>query len=208
MTTSKTKKKATRKPVETDQGKRHTIRPESGGIDLLRIADKVGLQQYAAEGIRDRRTRAIAELVSMEEGKRPSAILQAQYIREIGAMDQDEIFAGMDSFAEETAWEDRELNRLSMAIDAKYKEYGAADDEDWPDGEAPEDMEELRTAFDKRFLQLKLSFLRHHGEDTMADLLENDPDEYAARVDKGRKIFEANHAAGKYAKEESDEKTE
>ena len=33
---------------------------QASGIDLLRIADRVGLQQYAAEGFRDQKTRAYA----------------------------------------------------------------------------------------------------------------------------------------------------
>ncbi len=186
---------------------------KAGGIDLLRIADKVGLQQFAAEGFRDRKTRAFAELARLDNGDKPSAILMAQYIRERGGMDPDEVFAGLDSFIEEIAWEDRELNRLSAAIDAKYKEYWAMEGDEWPkedeywaDGEAPEDMEKLRTAFDDRFRQLKTSILRHHAENEMADLLLNDPAAYADRVEKGRKIFEDNHAAGKYAGKVKDDK--
>ena len=210
--TTKTKKTARKtaagrgKPPERQAVKREAP-GQSGGMDLLRIADKVGLQQYAAEGFRDRKTRAMAVLARMMETEGDKAdvpmdeiMLKAQYIRERGGMEPDEIFAGMDCFAEETAWEDRELNRLSAAIDAKYKEYGAKKDEHWADGEAPEDMEILRTAFDERFRQLKVAFFRHYSENEMADLLINDPGAYADRVAKGRPMIEDRKAKHEKAK--------
>jgi hypothetical protein len=186
---------------------------QAGGIDLLRIADKVGLQQYAAEGFRDRQTRAMAALTRMMEREGDKAdvpmdelILRLQFIREMAGMSSEEIFAGIDSLAEETAWEDRELDRLSAAITVKRKKYGLKDDEDWIDGEAPEDTAGLLTAWEDRLRQLKVAILRHHSENEMADLLANDPGAYADRVEKGRKIFEDNHAAGKYEGKAQDEK--
>ena len=183
----------------------------AGGIDLLRIADKVGLQQYAAEGFRDNQSKAMAILAKMDDGPtadlmKKDPILMAQFIRERGGMPPEEIFAAIDSFVEETAWEDRELNRLSAAIDAMYKAYGAKDDEHWPVGEGPEEFEKLRTAFDDRFRQLKLAILYHYAENEMADLLLNDPAAYADRVKKGQKIHEKNRAAGKYSGKVNDDK--
>lgn len=213
----KANKTRTKTKSARGQGARRTAPDQAGGIDLLRIADKVGLQQYAAEGFRDRRTRAIATLARMEDDQTPDPlkkdpILLAQYIRERGGMSPEECFAGINSFVEDIAWEDRELNRLSAAIDAKYKEYWAMEGDEWPkedeyweDGEAPEDMEVLRIAFDDRFRQLKVSILRHHAENEMADLLENDPKAYADRVANGMKVYEANHAAGKYGKGKDEE---
>lgn len=222
MTTKSKANGQTAKPKKTaaPAKRTRTAAGQAGGIDLLRIADKVGLQQYAAEGFRDRQTRAMAMLARMDDG--PTAdqamkepFLMAQFIRERGGMSPEEVFVGIDSFAEEIAWEDRELNRLSAAIDAKYKEYWAKEGDEWPkegeywaDGEAPEDMEILRTAWDDRLRQLKVSILRHHSENEMADILANDPGAYADRVEKGRKIFEDNHAAGKYAGKTKDEKAE
>lgn len=207
------KKKTTKKAKPAGRRDIKRAAPgRAGGIDLLRIADKVGLQQYAAEGFRDRQTRAMAMLARMDDG--PTAdwamkepFLMAQFIRERGGMSPEEVFGGIDSFAEEIAWEDRELIRLSKAIDAKYKEYGAKDDESWAPGDAPEDMEILRTAFDDRLRQLKVSILRHHSENEMADLLANDPGAYADRVEKGRKIFEVNHAE-RLSRKAKDEKAE
>jgi len=195
---------------------------QAGGIDLLRIADKVGLQQYAAEGFRDRQTQATELLFKcLEEaeggGVSPAdqplglIIKKAQIIRELGRRGPDDTFAGLDAIVEGAAGEDRELNRLSRAIDAKYKEYGAKDDEHWPDGEAPEDMEVLRKAFDERQVQLKVSIFRHYGENEMADLLLNDPAAYTERVKRGRAIFDKNHIpalAKKYAWKAKDEKAE
>ena len=191
-----------------------TAAGQPGGIDLLRLADQVGLQQYAAEGFQDRRTlamRALVQLLEAKDGQKGDesmgmVILKAQYIREMGRLSPDEVFAGLDSFAEEIAWEDRELNRLSAAIDAMYKEYGAKDDEHWAVGEGPEEFEKLRTAFDDRFRQLKASILYHYGENEMANLLLNEPDAYAVRIENGLKLTEINRAAGKYSGKVKDDK--
>ena len=207
------RKKAARKTGASRQTIKRDAPGQADGIDLLRIADKVGLQQYAAEGFRDRKTRAFASLARMDDDPtadwaKKEPILIAQFIREMGRMSPEEIFVGIDSFAEEAAWEDRELNRLSAAIAIKRKKYGLQDDEDWLDGEAPEDTAGLLTAWEDRLRQLKVAFLRHHSENEMADILANDPGAYADRVEKGRKIFEDNRAAGKYAGKTKDEKAE
>lgn len=187
---------------------------QPGGMDLLRIADKVGLQQFAAEGFRDRKTRAFAAMTKIEEQKGNLAdapdgqILMIQFIREMKGMSPEEIFYGIDMTAEEAAGEDRELNRLSAAIAIKRKEYGLQDDEDWIDGEAPDDTAPLLDAWEIRLRQLKVAILRHYAENEMADLLENDPKAYADRSAIGWKMSEENHASGKYTRKADDEKTE
>jgi len=109
-------------------------------------------------------------------------------------MKEDEIFAGIAHFVEEIAWNDPEIIRLSKAIDAKHREAGAKEDETWPEGEAPEDVEKLRAAWDSRFLHLRVAILRHHGEDGMADLILNDPDAYAGQVKRGEKLIDERKA--------------
>lgn len=211
---TKAKKTAGRGKPADRKGDKRKAPDQAGGIDLLRLADQVGLQQYAAEGFRDRQTRAMGALVRLLDSAedKPAdepmdmTILKLQYIREMGRLSPDEVFAGLDLFAEEIAWEDRELNRLSAAIDAMYKEYGAKDDEHWAVGEGPEEFEKLRNAFDDRFRQLKASILRHYAENEMADLLLNDPDAYAVRIENGRKLTEKNRAAGKYSGKVNDDK--
>jgi len=110
-------------------------------------------------------------------------------VRDMGTTDEDEAFFymtyTMDQLAEERKEADAELIRLSKAIDAKYKEYGAAEDDYWPDGEAPEDMEELRTAYDERSRQIDAAVMREHGEGGMADLYLNDEKEFFRRRVRG-----------------------
>lgn len=113
----------------------------------------------------------------------------ARSVRDMGTADEDEAFfymtIALDSLAEERIQTDAELVRLSNAIDAKYKEYGAAEDDYWPDGEAPEDMEELRTAYDERSRQIDAAVMREHGEAGMADLYLTDEKEFFRRRVRG-----------------------
>ena len=83
------------------------------------------------------------------------------------------------------AREDKEIKRLSKAIDAKRTAAGLDEDDEWPDDKMPKDVEALYDEWNDRFLQLKVAILRHNEEDKLADLLLNDPDAYQARVTKG-----------------------
>lgn len=208
--TKKKPKMSKTKPASAGKSKTRRTSTGPGGIELLKTAAALDLKLYAIEGLTNFKQRAIASLHRLEEGgmtydqyKPSDWILMLQFIRDghdavsesfnQGLQDRgfgpDEIFAMIDSNVEEIAWQDAGIIRLSKAIDAKHREYGAKDGETWAEGEAPEDVEELRTAFDQRFLQLKLAILRHHDDNGMADLLENDPDAYDDRVESGRAVF-------------------
>jgi hypothetical protein len=174
-------------------------RPDTA--ELIQTADRLGLKLYAVEGLTNERQRKMESLQKIQEGgmtfdkfQDEDWILMSQAIRERGAMSPDEIFAGIDNAVDNIAWKDAGLIRLSNAIDAMYKAYGAKDDEHWPVGEGPDEFEKLRTAFDQRFFQLQVAILRHHGEDDMADLLEKDMDAYAARVEAGQALAEKRHS--------------
>lgn len=208
MKTSNTRKKATTartKPAAVRSKAKRTTSGKPTGLsaaELIQTADQLGLKLYATEGLTNFRQRAMTSLKRIEaagmtyDGLQPEDwILLAQEVREKGGMSSDEIFAGIDNNVDEIVYDDPEIQRLSAAIDAKYKEYGAKDDECWPDGEAPEDMEVLRTAFDDRRFQLRIAVLRHHGEDEMAALLESDPDAYEAIVERGREATMKRQAA-------------
>lgn len=167
---------------------------EAGGMDLLKVAAKVRGQLDIADAGPSKKERALTAIGHLED-KAPTwsdSILMVQFVMETGRGEygEDEGFAAIASFAEEIAWEDQEINRLSKAIDDKHKEAGMTEDETWPDGEGPEDVEALRAAWDSRFLQLRVAILRRHDENEMADLLMNDPDAFQDRVEKGQKIFE------------------
>ena len=190
--TSNAKKLARKAPAGRRDIKRMAV--DAGGMDFLKIAAKVRGQLDIADAGPSKKERALTTAVNLAAGEPTGAdsILMVQFIREQGRgkIGEDECFAGIAGFAESIAWEDHEINRLSKAIDEKHKEAGLAEDETWPDGEGPEDVETLRAAWDSRFLQLRVAILRRHGEDGMADLLMTDPAAFQDRVEKGQKIFD------------------
>lgn len=194
MNTKTKRVKTTRKAPSTTP---RTAADIVGGIDLLRFAGKIRGHLDAIDAGPSRKDRGIALIEHLETGNMTSSdyILMAQYVRDMDGMRKDETFAGIATFVEDIAWEDRALNRLSSAIEEKHKEYWAKEGDEWPqkgeywaDGEAPEDVEELRTSFDNRFVQLKVAILRRNDENEMADLLLNDPNAFLERVEKGMSL--------------------
>ncbi len=220
MKSSTTRKKATTartKPAAARaKAKRTSTRKPTGlsAAELIQTADQLGLRLYAIEGLTNFKRRAMETIervraagMSYDKMTDSDWILMLQFIRDKTGGDQafgricqrlnigpNEAFAGINSFVHEIAWQDGTLLQLSAAIDAKHREYGAKEDETWAEGEAPDDVEELRAAFDRRYLQLKVAILRHHGENEMAALLEADPDAYEARVEAGKGLFNEKRA--------------
>ena len=109
----------------------------------------------------------------------------ARELREGKELGDDEGFSAiaffLDDIAEKRKETDTELARISRAIDRKEKDYGLGKDEDWPPGEAPDDVEKLRAAYDARSSQIDIDVMREHGEDEMADLFLNDEKTYSFR---------------------------
>jgi len=195
----KTETKKRTKTVRKSPSKRTPLSAKSaGGTDLLKIAAKIREQLNTADAGPSKTERAMMAIDHEVPGNMTTGpyILIAQSIRDMGRAGEDQFFASVASFVDEIAWEDREIIRLSKAIDLKHKEAGLGEDETWPDGEGPEDVEKLRTAWDSRFRQLKIAILRQYGEDQMADLLLNDPDAFQGRVEKGQKLYEEKGLGG------------
>lgn len=164
--------------------------------DLLKIADKVAFQSYAAAGIGQTKTRALRALQRMYSEDKPSeggtkgqTIIICRELAASGMMSHDAFFALLASLSEDTAWEDARIQQLSKAIEAWYDEHGATDN--IPTGEGPADLEALRDEFDERFRQIQVAVLRHYEADDMVDLLLHDPEKYAARYDQGVKDLQA-----------------
>jgi hypothetical protein len=188
-------KTKSKKPVGRRIVKRTAPGP-AGGIELLKLADKLDLQRYAAEGL-DKKGRALTALKHLQDGQMTykkftpeDHIFMCRFIREKKAMDEDAIFAFIACLVEEITWEDAELNRLYNASEAKHKEAGFIDDESWPEDNRPADVQKLFDAYWDRFLHLRVAILRHHDEGGMADFLLNDPDAYQERIDKGKKMLD------------------
>lgn len=174
-------------------------RPDAA--DLIRTADALGLKLYAVEGLTNFRQRAREAIKRMEEngfslmdGTLEDHILTCQYFRESGFVDPDIIFAWIDEFADNIVHEDAEIKRLLDANEAKHREAGFAEGETWPDEKPPADVQRLWDAYWERYRRLNIAVLRHHGEDEMADLLENDSDAYDARLEAGQALAEKFHA--------------
>ncbi len=186
------KKPAGKAPARRQAIRRTAPKPPADGKDLLKLAAAVRGQLDIADAGPSKTERGLTALQHQLEGDitYSDAILMAQFIRERGGMGEDEVFAGIASFAEAIAREDGELNRLFQASEAKHKEAGFGEDEEWPEDNRPADVQALFDAYWDRFLQLRVAILRRHGEDGMADLLMNDPDAFQDRVDRGQKAFD------------------
>lgn len=205
----KTTKKAGTKPA----WRRIVKRSAPDMAALLQAADDMDLKLYAAEGLTNFKERALASVERINEAggtfdkfQDSDWILMLQYFRDKGKDDPvaesiiqgrgfgpDEIFAGIDSFVHNIALDDPQLKRLYEASEAKHKAAGFGEDEEWPEDDRPADVQEIFDAYWDRYHQLKVAILRHHGEIEMADLLENDPDDYDARVESGKAIFNEKH---------------
>jgi len=166
-----------------------TAKPIGSGLELLKMANKVDLQRYAAEGgPLNRKSRIWNSFEKIIGGAGPlEDIFAIRFASDRGMITGDQAFAFIHLAAEKQARADSEFERLSRAIDMKRSAAGLAEDDDWPGDEIPKDVEKLYKEFADRFLQLKIAILRHHEEYEMADLLLNDPDAYQARVTKGWK---------------------
>jgi len=189
--------------AKTRQAGRRAIQKKparKGWIDLLKVADQTALNLYAAEGLTNFQERADAciDRIRANDGDiralpLEDQILIAQFIRDRGGMSADEIFAHIDTFVHDIALQDAKLKRLTEISEAKHKEAGYGEDESWPEDQRPADIQKLFDEYWERYDQLKVAILRHHGEDKMADLLVNDPDAYAARVEAGERICDERH---------------
>ena len=87
----------------------------------------------------------------------------------------------LDRLSEERIMKDAELARISADIEKQEKEYGLKEDEDWPAGEAPENVEALRAVYNERCHQITIDVMREHGEDEIADLFQDNEKEYYSR---------------------------
>lgn len=167
--------------------KRQAVKDVGSALELLKMANKVDLQLYAAKGgSLNRKTRALIAIEKIIGGARPLEEINAiQAARHGGMITDDQAFAFIAIAAQNQALADKEIERLSRAIDAKRAAAGLGEDDDWPGDEIPEDVGSLHNEWTGRFLQLKVAILRHHEENEMADLLLHDPDAYQDRLTKG-----------------------
>lgn len=82
---------------------------------------------------------------------------------------------------------DSELGPISRAIEEIRKQHGLAQEEFWPRGEGPEEYvrvnEQYEAVLDKKFLEV----LREFGLDDLADLKEQNSEEFDRLCERGRR---------------------
>lgn len=164
----------------------------SGAASLVKIAAIIRDRINKADAGPTWRERSIAALASTD--RLDGIIRSAQIQRDAGVMAADEavfvIIAMADQLTSEAMGADAELKRISKAIAAAEKKHGLKDDEYWPAGEAPKDVEKLRKAWDRRHKELNATVLRRYGENDLADKLKTDKAALWDQVGKGRaRIF-------------------
>lgn len=196
---SNTRKKATKPATAAKSKTRRRAKPDAA--DLIQTAARLGLKLYAVEGLTNFRQRAREAIKRMEENghsmKDNTAedhILTCQFIRESGDVDPEIVFAWIDSLVHDIALDDAELKRLYDASEARHREAGFGEDDEWPEDKRPADVQALFDAYWELYYQLKVAILRHHGEDEIADLLENDSDAYDVRLETCKALAEKFHS--------------
>lgn len=174
-------KQSKKKPRKKPAGRRTVKRTAPGQAEeIMKTFGKL-------EIIKDR-------LIPSDRDKRIEAeayIELAKENRSSGEWDEDEAFSCLAFFivnviAEQRQDTDEELARISMEMRKKEKEHGLKDeDEYWPRGEGPDDIEELRGAYDYRVREIEMEAMREYGEDEMADLYWNNYPEFNRRHYRG-----------------------
>jgi hypothetical protein len=158
-------------------------RPTGAG-GLLKIAATLKVQLQRADAGPSWRDRLRAALADPDRNER--IIWAVKNARAAGAMDADEasgmIVAAAEVIAEDLYVTDAELRRIGEAIEVASKAHGLKENEHWPEGEGPDDVQELEAQWDRRSHAILAAVLREHGETDAADLLLVEPDKFFDRI--------------------------
>lgn len=180
MTTKSKTIKRTAKP-KTAAPAAKKLTDESG--PLLGIAARIMRLSADAEPNESWRVKAKRSWAGVEDTS--VGILRAGQIMRDADIDVDfalfSICMGAEGIAADREKTDAGLARISRAIDAANKTHGLKEGEYWPRGEAPDDVEELNVAFERRVREIEAAVLREYGENEMADALLADEDAFNAK---------------------------
>jgi len=85
--------------------------------------------------------------------------------------------------------DDPALKAIGEKLRAAEVAHGLAEDEYWPLGEAPDDVEQLRAEWEAAHDRRTAAVFRAHGEGDMADLFLNDRLAFDRRYERGRRAI-------------------
>jgi len=94
-----------------------------------------------------------------------------------------------DEFFLDALGEVPELKPVDEQLRKLEKAYGLKDDEYWPIGEAPEEIEKVRAEWEAVAERAKIAFFRSRGESELATLMEREPALYEQLLEVGRRYF-------------------
>jgi hypothetical protein len=151
----------------------------------------VRLEAIATEANRDRALRAWQRVrTDLDDTQEAGTWIGAAHtLAERGTISDDALCYFVEILLESVTLsatsEDPELVRIEDAMRAVESAHGLAEDEFWYLDEAPPEWVALNDQWDARTNAVAIAFLRTLGHARLADLREQDPDEFEAKCDVG-----------------------
>ena len=171
------------KPSKKAAAAKVAMKPTDESGKLLGIAARIMTLSAAAEPAPSWREKVKRSMTGVEDDR--VGILRAgQAMRDAGvdlAFAYMSICMGAEDIAADREKTDAGLAKISRAIDAANKTHGLKEGEYWPRGEAPDDVEKLNAAYERRVREIEAAVLREYGENEMADALLADEDAFDAK---------------------------
>lgn len=177
----------TKKTPRPAAKKRTKKKSHAGKSPLLAIAAKIRGQVARADVGPSWREMMMASMV--RDDHNTFTIKAAKLQRDNGAMSRENANAMIADIAFQIVYDrynntDSELVRINRAERAAEKKHGLKAEEGyyWPIGQAPDDVEKLRAARDRRVNILTANVLKEYGEDELAVALLADADAFYKTV--------------------------
>lgn len=172
-----------KKPNKKTAARTAAMKPTDESGILLGIAARIMKLSADAEPNRSWREKVKAALSGGDD--RSDGMIRAGQAMQDAGIDVDfanmTICLGVEDIANDREKADAELARISRAIAAANKAHGLGEDEYWPRGEAPDDVEKLNASFERRAREINADVFRKFGENEMADALLADEEAFIAK---------------------------
>jgi hypothetical protein len=95
----------------------------------------------------------------------------------------------LSAMADEALGDDPRVRELAWELEEMERFYGLVPGVSWEPGEAPEEWEALRTAYEVACDRARAAFFREYGEESMADTFLFDRPTFVRRFESGRRFF-------------------